>query len=60
MDKKSQSHEEAKKNQAVFEEIKNRFNKWRFNMYLCTILYIFIFIIAQKINKHLIQPRATG
>jgi hypothetical protein len=60
MDKKDQSHEEIKKNRAIFEEIKNGFNKWRSNMYLCTILYIFIFIIAQTVNKHLIKPRAAG
>src|SRR3954452_14523916 len=29
-------------------------------MYLCTILYIIIFIIAQIVNKHLIRPRATS
>jgi hypothetical protein len=56
MDKKSQPHEKL----VIFEEIKNRFNKWRFNMYLCTILYIFIFIIAQELNKRLIKPRAAG
>ena len=60
MDKKNQSHEEIKKNRAIFEEIKSVFNKWRFNMYLCTFLYVIIFITAQKINEDLIKPRAAS
>lgn len=29
-------------------------------MYLCTVLYVIIFIVAQKVNEHLIKPRATS
>lgn len=47
MEKSNYSKEELKKDRAIFEEIKVRFNKWRSNMYLCAGLYILVFIIAQ-------------
>jgi hypothetical protein len=60
MDKKKQSHEEIEKNQTIFEEIRVRFNKWRFNMYLCAGLYVLVFIIAQWAIKNLVKGKATN
>ena len=54
MDKEgSQQKEELRKKKLAFEEIRDKFNKWRFNMYLCTGLYVLIFVIAQKVNEYL-------
>lgn len=51
---------EKLRKKAIFKDIKDKFNKWRFNMYLCTTLYIVIFIIAKQINRILIKPNAAS
>ena len=61
MDKEfQQQKEELRKKKAAFEEIWNKFNSWRFNMYLCLILYIIFFAVIQTINKFLIKKNAPG
>ncbi|RHZ37549.1 hypothetical protein [endosymbiont GvMRE of Glomus versiforme] len=55
-----QIKEELRKKRNIFRDIKIKFNKWRFNMYLCAGLYILFFFIANWIIKELVKPRAAG
>ncbi|KLL03828.1 MAG: hypothetical protein MRECE_8c042 [Mycoplasmataceae bacterium CE_OT135] len=46
--------------QSDFEEIRRRFNKWRFNMYLCAVLYIIFFVVARLVITEIIQKGETA
>ena len=53
-----QQKEELRKKKVAFEEIRNKFNSWRFNMYLCLIIYIIFFAVIQSVNNLLIKEKA--
>lgn len=55
-----QQEEELRKKKKAFEEVRDKFNSWRFNMYSCLFLYIVIFIIIQIINNFLIKENIPG
>lgn len=46
------------KTRIIFKDIKEKFGKWRFNMYLCAFVYVVIFIFARYINEEIIKPRS--
>lgn len=57
MEEKTQL-QQLKKEKIIFDDIRDKFKRWRFNMFLCTILYVIFFIIANIIIKKIVQKKA--
>ena len=56
MDKElQQQKEEPRKNKIAFDEIREKFKSWRFNMYLCLLFYVIFFVIVQAFNRLVIE-----
>ncbi|RHZ35972.1 hypothetical protein [endosymbiont GvMRE of Glomus versiforme] len=55
----NQQGEELKKKKLAFEEIRDKFNSWRFNMYLCLGLYVVFFILIRGIDSLLKEKMSS-